>query len=42
MAAGAEVDPDEERAKFEKWLESEPAYVADPEKFELMQALGLR
>jgi hypothetical protein len=36
------VDPDAERAKFDKWLESVPEAVADPEKFELKQALGLR
>jgi hypothetical protein len=42
LAAGAEVDPDAERAKFDKWLDSVPEAVSDPEKFELKQALGLR
>lgn len=42
MAAGAEVDPDEARARFDKWLDSVPDVVADPERYELMRALGLR
>jgi hypothetical protein len=42
MAAGAEVDPDAERVKLDKWLDEPPEHVADPEKYELMQALGLR
>jgi hypothetical protein len=41
VAAGADVDPDEQRARFDKWLESVPDAVADPERYELMQALGL-
>lgn len=42
LAAGADVDPDGRRAEFDKWLESEPESVANPERYELMQALGLR
>jgi hypothetical protein len=42
LAAGADVDPDAERVKFDKWLDSEPEAVADPERYELLQALGLR
>jgi hypothetical protein len=36
------VDPDEQRAQFDRWLESVPDVVADPERYELLQALGLR
>lgn len=42
MTAGADVDPDERRAEFDRWLVSEPESVANPERYELMQALGLR
>lgn len=42
LAAGAEVDPDDERANFDKWLEAEPESVTNPERYELKQALGLR
>lgn len=41
IAAGGEVDPDEERATFEAALHEEPT-VVDGEKAVLMQALGLR
>jgi hypothetical protein len=42
LSAGAEVDPDEERLKFDTALNEKPESVADPERYELMQALGLR
>lgn len=42
MSAGAEIDPDEQRAKFDEWLIAPPEAVTDPERYELLQALGLR
>lgn len=43
MAAGAEVDPDEERAKFDAALSEEPKPLteADYEEREWRQAVGL-
>lgn len=42
LSAGAEVDPGEERIKFDKWLVAEPEMVKDAERYELLRALGLR
>jgi hypothetical protein len=42
LAAGAEVDPDERRADFDRRLAAAPEQVADPDRYELLQALGLR
>lgn len=41
-AAGAEIDLDERRTEFDRRLDAAPEPVADPERYELMQALGLR
>jgi len=44
IAAGAEIDPDEERAKFDAGLFDEPKPIsdADYEQLEWRQAFGLR
>ena len=43
MAAGAEVDPDEERQRFDAALfDGESADGRDPAETELRRALGLR
>ena len=42
LAAGAEVDPDEERRKFDEQLNGIPESVVDPERYELLRSLGLR
>lgn len=41
-SAGADVDPEQERHRFDEWLTAMPAAVADPEDWELRRALGLR
>jgi hypothetical protein len=42
LSAGADVDPEEQRQLFDASLEAVPEAVADPETYELKQALGLR
>lgn len=42
LSAGAQVDPDEQRAEFEKWLASPLEAEMDPERYELLVSLGLR
>lgn len=42
LSAGAEINPDEQREKFDKWLIAEPEMVNDSERYELLRALGLR